>query len=323
MLINLYKTKTPIAIVSLPLLIAILALTIFMHETPTQIHPFSWESHMANFVNSLPWLNYCLTVLGITITSLQLNNVVNNYGFYTKNSYLPGFLFVLFLMSFNQFYFSLSLIAYALCSFAIGYLFRITRQEDAKSPIFMASLLMGIAIVLTPVLLPIIFVPWITLTMFRSFVWREWLLTLMGYSLPWVYYYAIIFIATGKLSYEKEGLVLVHETVALDWLHLLYYGLIFITILISFFQFLIVMRTQLIRFKKRSRILFHIIWLSIFISLSYWYLYDTINILFILPLSIIVAVQILYSQKLFTANLLIGLWFISAVIYQITEIIAG
>ena len=323
MLINLYKTKTPIAIVSLPLLIALLALTIFLHDSPHEIHPFSWESHMVNFVHSLPWLNYVLTVLGISITALQLNNVVNNYGFYTKNSYLPGFIFTLFMISFNQFHFSLSLIAYALCSFAIGYLFRITRQEDAKSDIFMASIFIGISIVLTPVLLPIIFIPWITLTMFRSFVWREWFLTLIGYALPWAYYYSIIFISTGKITYEKEGLALVHKSIQLDWLHLLYYALIFFILLVSFWQFLIVMRSQLIRFKKRSRILFHIIWISVVIGIGYWYLYDTINILFVLPLSIIVSVQILYSTKLFTANLLIGIWFASAVIYQLTTIAAS
>tara|TARA_R110002049_G_scaffold147192_1_gene309922 strand:+ start:219 stop:1184 length:966 start_codon:yes stop_codon:yes gene_type:complete len=321
MLINLYKTKTPIAIITLPLLIAVLALQVFLVEIPTDSNVFSWESQFIEMIHQIPWLNFLLTTFIITLTALQLNNVVNNYGFYSKNSYLPGFIYTLLLFTFNAFYFSWTILVYALLSYGLGYLFKVNRQDCAKSPIFMASLLIGTAIALVPWLLPLFLLPIITLILFRSFIWRELFLVLLGFILPWFYYFAIYFIVEGNLIFAQDGIILAPRVFDLNWLLLAFYSGILFLILFSFWRFLIVMSGQLMRFKKRSKILFHFIWIALISTALNWYFYDVLLVASIIPIAIILSVQILYVRNLLIYNVLISSWFIIVLVLRIVDLV--
>ena len=216
--------------------------------------------------------------------------------------------------------FSWSIIVYALLSYGVGYLFKINRQDCAKSPIFMASLFIGTAITLVPWLLPLVLLPFITLILFRSFIWRELFLVLLGFVLPWFYYFAIYFIVEGNLIFAQDGIVLGERELGINWWIISFYSGIFILILFSFWRFLVVMSGQLMRFKKRSKILFHFIWIAFIPTVLNWYFYDVLLVASIVPIAIIMAVQMLYVRNLFIYNVLITGWFLIALGLRIADL---
>jgi hypothetical protein len=185
----LYKTKTPIAVFSFPILMGLLALPILFVENSVSPNFYSWQNELEILVSGSPIIHYFSAFLLLYISAIELNRVVNAYGFFSKNTYLPGLVYAIILASFGQIQFSAALLAYAFLIFGIGFLFRITRQDSASESIFMAALLFGVATVFSPFLLPIVVLPWFSLVVFRYFVWREWFMVLIGFSIPWGYHY--------------------------------------------------------------------------------------------------------------------------------------
>lgn len=314
MLVNLYKTKSPVAIFSLPLLIAILALPIFYRSPQEIVNVYTWQSILVGKVLALPWLNYMLTVLILVIGAVQLNNIVNNHGFYSKNTYLPGFIFTVFLISLNEFEFSFNLISYVMLIFALGYLFRITRQDSAKHVIFMASFFLGIAITFSPIFFLIALLPWITLIIFRPFVWREYLLVILGLGIPWLYHYSLVFFFANERFIQAEGLSLINERIELTASMLILTALTVMIMLFSLWNYMVLAATQLLSFKKRSRILYHLVWIALVVGLLEWYFYDLILDMFILPFSIFISLHLLNARKPIIINTVILVWFCLAVL---------
>lgn len=320
MLVNLYKTKSPVAIFSLPLLIASLALPIFFRNSPEVINVYTWQSIATTNVLTVPWLNYVLTVLLVFIGAVQLSNTVNNHDFYSKNTYLPSFIFVTFLVSLNELNFSFNLVGYVLIIYGLGYLFRITRQDSAKHFVFMASLLFGIAIVMSPILFLVALLPIFTLTIFRTFVWREFFLVLLGLAIPWGYLYALFYFFSGSILIKTEGLSLVNDDIKFTLGSLTLTGTVIFLILFSGWNYMVLASSQLLSFKKRSRILYHFVWIAFSIALLEWYFYDVMLSVFIIPFSIFISLHLLNAKQPKFINTFILLWFCLAVIQYLVQI---
>ncbi len=316
MLVNLYKTKTPIAVFSLPLLIAILVLPVLFN--PTLILPtiYSWQYDLMDNVVKTPWINYLLSFSVVYLSAIELNRVVNNYGFYSKNTYLPGLIYAIILCAFEQCHFQMATVAYGFLIYGLGYLFQINRQEPAKSAVFMASLLFGIATIFEPLLIVVLLLPWLSLAVFRSFIWREWVILLIGFSIPWVYHYALNFIITGKTDIPTEGLALVNHALNFSLGNILLIVYSGILIVFSIWKFLVIMTNQLLVFKKRSRLLFHFIWLMLISYGLSWFLYDHSILGVIIPIAIIISVQMLYSKGTLFSNLSLLIWILLILLNQ-------
>lgn len=308
MLVNLYKTKTPVAVFSFPMLIGLIALPILFIENPDLPNFYSWQQELVTLISSSVVIHYLSAVLILYVSAIELNRVVNAYGFYSKNTYLPGLIYALSLLSFDQVYFSSLLLAYAFVIFGIGFIFRINRQDSATESIFMAALLFGIATIFSPFLLPIIILPWFSLVVFRYFVWREWFMLLIGFSIPWGYHYGIYFAVTGNWDVLTEGFALVNSPIefTLDKLSLM----IYMTLLVvySIWRFLVILNTQLLVFKKRSRLLFHFVWLTLITLAFSWYFQDAWTIAVAIPFTIIISVQILNATQSLYSNIMLTAW---------------
>ncbi len=308
MLVNLYKTKTPIAVFSFPVIIGLLGLPLLFIETVNKTSFFNWQLNLENSVLAQPLLHYGCAVLIVYIAGIELNRLVNVFGFYSKNTYLPGLIFAVSLLGFGEFRFSMDLVAYTLVIIGMSYLFRINRQDPALSSVFMASFFFGSASVFEPLLLPVAILPWFTLVVFRSFVWREWMLTLVGAGLPWFYFITLFFAFTG----EREMTPKLEE--ALDHVSLLssammtLIGFLIILFFYSSWRFLIILNNQILVIKKRSRILFHLTWISLISLALGWWVKDDLIMVVNLPLAIIVSVQLLNNKSLIAGNLVVYGW---------------
>lgn len=310
MLVNLYKNKTPIALFALPIMIGVMVLPLFFVEKQMPTAIFTWQNHFLNLVLSNVIVYVIASFLVVYLGAIQLNSVVNNFGFYSKNTYLPGFIYALCLLSFNQCSFSMFTVSYLCLIFGLSYLFKINRQDPAGNAIFVSSFFFGIATVGWLFLFPIILLPWFALLIFRSFKWREWLMVLIGASIPWLYHFGIYFFITGNAAIEFESLSFFGEDWELKWSTLTLYIFLAVLFVYGIWRYLIVMNQQLLVFKKRSRILFHFCWLAIVSYILSQFLYDITIVQVLIPLSIVFSVQILYAQRDTFSNLLLYLWII-------------
>lgn len=308
MLVNLYKSKTPIAVFSFPLLMGLFALPILFSEYGAVTAFFSWQLDFVSFVSSSRLINYFSTVLLLYVSAIELNRLVNAYGFYSKNTYLPGLIYALALASFDQIFFSSSIVAYAFLIYGIGFLFRINRQDSSIESVFMASFFIGVATVFSPFLIPIVVLPWFSLVVFRYFVWREWFMLLLGLSIPWTLHYGIFFAVSGDLDVLGEGFSIVNQPLEFTLEKIVLFSFVGLLVVYSIWKFLVILNTQLLVFKKRSRLLFHFVWLTLFTLVLGWYFQDLWVIAISIPFTIITSVQILNATQSLYSNLMLTAW---------------
>ncbi len=239
---------------------------------------------------------------------MEINRLVNVHGFYSKDTYLPGFILSLTLFSFDQIQFSMLLLSYVFLLYGLGFLFQINRQDPSEKSMFASGFFFGCATVFEPLLMPIVLLPWLALLVFRSFYWREWLMLVFGVGIPWLYHFGLHFVFTGSYGFTFNSMVLtemdglsISKTVVL---------VCFVALLavFSIWKYLVISKVQLLVFKKRSRLLYHFIWLTLISFVLGWFFFRQANLALAIPLSIIVAVQMLNSRKNVYANVAIGLW---------------
>lgn len=288
--------------------VAVLGLPILFADFKLPAVFFSWQLGLATTVMQSPVIHYFITIFLVYIGALELNKLVNTYGFYSKNTYLPGFIYAIGLFGFGQFSFSMHLPLYFFLMAGLGYLFRINRQESAIGIIFITTLSFGIASIFDPTMLPLLLLPWLSLLVFKPFVWREWLILFVGFIIPWIYHFAVYYLITGSayIPYSKPIL----EQTPIDFsVEMITFNIFTIGLVIySFLRYLVISRTELLIFKKRSRIIYHFCWLGLITLAVSWYFFDNFLLAIHIPFSIIVGVQMLNSKHIAYTNLVIYVW---------------
>jgi hypothetical protein len=124
----------------------------------------------------------------VVANSIILNTIYNRNDFLEKNNYLVSMLYVSFMAYFHSFYFlDGSLIVQLILCVSLFSFFKLNQNEDARKIVFNLAFWFGLASTFYPLFLlslPILFsMIWVM----RPFVFRESLLTLVGFVLPLVY----------------------------------------------------------------------------------------------------------------------------------------
>ena len=310
MLLNLYRSNSPIAVFSLPLLIAALALPQFFSGLENYNYLFSWQIELWSSINVYPFLNYFLTVVIVAITAHQLNNVFNQNAFYSKNSFTPGFIYVLCLLTFDALVFTPMLAAHFFIVLSLRHLLKLRRQDEAKSIIFWAGFFTGIAFLLAPLQATLILLPWVALTIFRPFVWREWVMVILGAAVPLIYYASYMYMSEGYLAVEAPEQSEFNTEGSTQLYRLINYVFFGIILLGSLYNYLLIARTEINRFKKQSQVLVHMTWLSALSFLTGWYFYDLFYLGFLIPVAIFIGTQLLHSRNNTVVNGIVIIWLI-------------
>lgn len=309
MLVNLYSSKTPIAVFSLPIVTAILAVTLFFTPSESTFYFWDWQNEMTLFVHEISWLNYLLTVAIASLTAHWINNVYNAHAFYSKATYLPGFIYVLSLFTLGGLEFSPLLIAHFFLVLGLGQYLKLRRQEGAKTIMFWGSFLMGCAIVFSFFSLAYLLLAMISLAIFRPFVWREWLLIILGFTLPLFYYIAGLYLVKGDF-YFKIADPAQPDEYNLGLFQASAFTIIGLVILGSIYKYLSVMRAEVIRFKKQSQVVFHMLWISAAIWASGYFIFEHIYLSYMIPIAFIIGTSFLHAKRSNTTNAIVIIWLI-------------
>jgi hypothetical protein len=310
MLLNLYRSKTPVAIFSLPIFVSVLAAPIFFFDLEGVNYFFNWQNDLCAAVYLSPILNYLLTVTIISFTAHQINKAFNANAFYSKDSYFPGLIYVLCLWTFNSIYFTPLLLSHLFVVLALHQLLKIRRQEPAKSIVFAASFFIGISVVMSPLMIIITIFPWICLAIFRPFVWREWVMVFLGMFLPLFYYASTYYLTVGKIELDHTQIMLFKPAANLlltNIVNWVFFGLVVIG---SIIKFLAISRGEVVRFRNMTLVLLNLFWISVLAFLGGGYFYEQFYLAVCIPLSFFIGIQMLYSTKTGFMNTIVIIWLI-------------
>lgn len=315
MLVNLYKTKTPVSVFSMPLLVAVGCLSLFFRDSAEpNAYFFGWQTSFFALIQQAKWLDFLLAGGLITLNAHQLNNVFNRNSFYSKDTFLPGMIYVIGLFSYQSVQFSPDLLGHLFIIVSLSFLLQIKRQEPAKAIVFFGSLFLSLGFIFSPLLVTLAFLPLISLSFIKQFIWREWVIASLGLGLPVLYHYSIYYLTTGRLAIERMPVIIDSPEVTWTITQSVLYLLISIASLIGLFRFLVVMRSEVVSFKKLAQVIMVMLLLSLISFFVGWYFYAMLLPGFFIPLSYVLGVQILNSSRKKIPDLLILAWFIAAVI---------
>ena len=157
-----------------------------------------------NILPQTHWLSFSLAPVLIIANGIVLNWIFNRNEFLEKNNFLVAMLYVTFLSNFHSFYF---LDGFTIAQFVFGvglvFFFRLNQNEDARKIVFNVAFLFGIATTFYPLfLIAIPFLFWI-IWVVRPFVFRESILTLIGYVIPLVYAGVYSMVTGFKISGDQ------------------------------------------------------------------------------------------------------------------------
>ena len=312
MITNIFKTQTPVALFALPVFALIFALSIFFLPNSNYETSYVWMTEMFNWCNQNKIVLFLITAAAGTGNALLLNFSFNQSDFFGKNTYLPGIVYLFSLFAFDEFVFSSNLIAHFFVIVGLYKLLNLRRQEESKALIFKASLSFGMAIFFKPLLLPLLLLPWFGLAVFRPFVWREYFVVFAGILVPSLMHIALHFVATGNWFVVPEDLILQIVPREKNLFHYLSYTFCASIFLYAIWKYFVVSSTEVVRFKKLSRLIFHTTWLtSLHFGLEF-YLYQHISLALFIPLGMVASVSILHTKSTLLLNLLFICWFISS-----------
>lgn len=251
----------------------------------------------------------------VALNAIQLNVLFNRHEFLEKNNYGPSLFYVVFMSFSHSFYqFDALLIVHACLLQVIRILFTMRTGEDNRKEAFNAAFFIGLACTFLPPTGFFIVILWFAVWALKSFVFREWLIMILGFSTP--VFNGLMF---WWISGHRITLNMLRNNTFIDYEVLVYYSTSAIVILLLIFSFIgirVRMRKSSIRFKKLSRVLIWFLIGAIIIGVSDLVFYQQVewfNLVFI-PVSFFFTFAFIHKFWKVAATSLFYIAFVLAVI---------
>ena len=188
MIINQHRKFTPINILWLCLIGTLLCLGVFLH-LPTDLKPFFLEPAVSNLLklsigyDLKPVSNVLTTLILTLLQALFLNKIINHFNFLGKPTFLTSLMFMTLVSLFLPFLvLSPTLICNFITIWMLSKLFNIYKQPDVKILMFDLGMIVAIGSLIYFPFIVMLLLLWISLIIFRPFIWREWVTPILGFG---------------------------------------------------------------------------------------------------------------------------------------------
>lgn len=305
MIIRQLRQFSPINIAWVMVVGTLLCLGAFFH-LPDQLTPVVMEPAVSNLIGwswgqgLTPRANVLVTLVLTLMQAFLLNRVVNHFNFMGKPNFLVALSFMTLVSLFLPFLvLSPTLICNFLTIWMISKLFNIYKQPDVKRLMFDLGMITALGSLVYFPFVVMLLLLWISLIVFRPFIWREWFTPILGF--------VVIYFLIGVLYYWLDRL---DEFIAIfspitnalpttlnvdshDYF-------VAIPVLIALIGFLFVLRKQYFRSIVHLRKSFQLLFYLLALVAASFYLNDHITInhflLCVPPLSIYLAFYFTHAK---------------------------
>lgn len=260
-----------------------------------------------NFLSSYIQYNSVLalafTFILILLQGFLLVQFNRKYILINNRTYLPAFIYILISGSFVQEQrLNPALIGSVFLFIAIDFIYSTYRTDYALNKIYLAGFFISIASLFWAPLAVFVLIIWISLSILRAFVGREWIVGILGFLTPYLFVYVYYFVFMGNSSLNVlinhfiENFKLIKAFYSLQLAYYIFYGFLSLLIIAASYT----MITNFQKKKIRTRKYFEINWWFFFISLSLFLFFKNVKYeiiyLISIPLSFLIT-DYFYSVK--------------------------
>ena len=175
-------------VIMIPACLILFGLSIWIMPPEAAVNKLYPQHILYNYIDyrlSSVWLIQSLNFLIILAGAVAVNFLAINQEVVNKNNYLPAFLYMVFAFSANSNSFIHPALLANLCVLIALYFFMDTyRVDNALSALFKAAFFMGLSPFFYTEYLLLFPLCFMMLVILRTFHWREWGVTLLGFLLP-------------------------------------------------------------------------------------------------------------------------------------------
>lgn len=202
MFISIFKNNQPLSIILLSIVMIVLWIPSFQITTSI---PYNNTMPLYEFyargANNIPSLHHFMALILIVSEAILLNYILNKFDIMVKKTAMPAIFYCLLmscckpLTHFYPLLFSNFFILLALFKIGLSY-----RVDEAFSTIFDASFFIATASLFyfpSIIIYPLI---WVTLIVIRPFIWREWVISVIGLLLPYLFI-VVFYFCTDRLNF--------------------------------------------------------------------------------------------------------------------------
>jgi hypothetical protein len=192
MIVRSFRSSEPLNIIFLLCIVFLLRLIWLLQDIPAPFIQYS-EPFSRFLLNDVAFLqnrtfNTVLAGLVIFTQGLWLNRLVFRYNILLRNSYLPGLMYVILMSLFSSFLpLNAPLLANYFLLMILDKLFGIHKSSRSIPLLFDTGMLVSLATLFYfPAILWLLMI-WLTLMFFKPFVWREYLVGIIGFLIPYLF----------------------------------------------------------------------------------------------------------------------------------------
>lgn len=267
--------------------------------------PFYW------LVQTFPFMSNILGIALIVIEAFIFNSIIHRYELLGRSSYMPAFIYVLFFSANILINFLHPIVLAMLCFLpGLNKLLGTYRKESALAELFTVGFLLAIAsLIYRPflTLLPFLF---IAITVLRPFLWREWVMIILGALLPYVYIFLYSYWINNTAHLLEKLFIYPALTVEMKINILERNYLIIISIIMFCFMFLLGSRgmsnaSNTVQFRNVMTVLrwlFSFGYLSMFMSTTFDY---SGALIAFIPLIFLISSYLLTARRIWLAEILL------------------
>ncbi len=189
MFIRFFKNNNPSYFFILPLVALVFWAVAFINAPfPSVSHSTLLFDVFAKPITAIPFINTSVSFILVIASSFFINFVVNESEIVERKTFLPALLYMVFISNNPAMLnFHPGMIANLFIIFAIHKILCAYRKNTVFSEVFDAGLLLSLASLFyfpTIILFPILV---FGLIIFRTFQWREWVISFLGVCVPYCF----------------------------------------------------------------------------------------------------------------------------------------
>ena len=326
MLIGFIKHNRSLSVIVLPVaMICLWGYGLFHPITVNTEHAAPLYKLITAGIKDYPFVITLISFLLIFAEALLINYIIQKNEIINTTSYLPALVYMV-LMALQPDMFSLHpiVIASLFMLLAIHTLMQSYKKETSYAQAFDTGFFIAMASLFYIPSVVFILLLWIGLLILRPFVWREWIISLIGFALPWVFLVFYYFWNDNleSLQYDSLYYTLITPQKSFSSISFSYmaYAQVGVLLVASFFSFGRLMhdiRAGTVRTRSNLFLMiyfFLLAFVSIFLAPAY-----SIPYLSFLsaPFTVFFSSYLLFVKKTWLAEILFLLLIISVFLNQI------
>ncbi|MFC2137887.1 hypothetical protein ACFLTE_06905 [Bacteroidota bacterium] len=316
MFFRIYKYNHPIIIIIILLSAVLLWLPAFLQIPYSEPLTFSFEMPayywLIQYFQDKIYAIRIISFVLILFQAIQINRLNTKFFILESRSYLPSFIFIFGCSLIPMHNLNALVFANIFLLFAIESIFSTYRNDKAWLKYFDAGLLLSIASLFYIKLAFFILFIWIGLLILRPFRGKEWLVSIIGFLIPYIISGSYFLIFEDNFIYRVNlfinQLFSFYYPGEYDLLYLIYLGFLSILVIFSSYHIIVHLQKRKVSVRKYYQLLF---WLFI-ISISLFVLgrfHNTEIILIIMvSVSFLVSNYILSFKSNFWTEILLSIF---------------